>query len=81
MLTETIQNCKSELNSLANAREALRTAIKEGYTYGADLDYLESLDRTIQTISKQIAHLEEVKAHCHRKLEEAGELEKSLALA
>jgi len=81
MLTETIEDCKSELKSLANAREALRTAGYNGYTYGADLEYLDGLDITIQIISKRMAYLEKVKAHCHRKLEEAGELEKSLALA
>lgn len=81
MLKQTIKDCKEELKVLARAEESLRTVLSVSYTNGADLDFLEKIDHTLVALLERVAYVNNVKAQCHRKLEETGKLAKSLELA
>ena len=81
MLHEMIKDCKDELLTLEKALRAVSETIRQGYSSGADLDFLESLDKTVYKLSDRIAEVQEIKASCHRKLELSGHLAKSLELA
>lgn len=81
MLHQNITDCKDELNALEKARAAISLVIGKSYMCGADLKFLEQLDKANQAVFDRIAYVQEVKAHCHRKLESTGQLAKSLELA
>lgn len=81
MLPDMIKDCKDETKVLEKARAAISLVINKSYQAGAPLDFLESLDKTLDVLFDRIADVQEIKAQCHRKLESTGQLAKSLELA
>jgi hypothetical protein len=81
MLHQNITDCKDELKVLEKAREAISLAINTSYMYGADIEFLELIDKANLAIFERIADVQDIKAACHRKLEQTGQLARSLALA
>lgn len=67
-----LKDCDTELKSLEKALVQVRKTIHTSYQCGASLDFLESLDKTVDVLGKRILDVQQIQASWHRQLEQAA---------